>query len=134
MAQALTFQFQGQEFACSIKKVDRAKLYGSVQLEVLDENEKPCELATLASDGKTLIPMGGTALAYLSPEGDWREKDALKPVDLEGEEIEPVTSTFKTTTDLVREASYEEYLSHNIRLLYLLSTVEGSFPPNSSNN
>ena len=128
MAQALTFHFNDQEFACSIKKVDRTKLYGSVQLEVLDESGHACVLATLANDGKTLIPVGGTALAYVSPDGNWCEKDTLKPVDLDGNEIEPVTSTFKTTTDLVREATHEEYLSHNIRLLYLLDTVEGEFP------
>ena len=128
MAQQLQFAYGDEEFAFGISKVDRSKLYGSVELKVYDEEKRECELATLAGDGKTLIPLGGTAFANLSPEGHWRDKDELKPVDLDGNEIEPVTSTFKTTTPLVKKASYEDYLSRNIRLIYLLETVEGVLP------
>ncbi len=130
MAQALQFQFGSSEFSCAVSKVDRTKLYGSVQLEVLDENGRKCDLATLAGDGKTLIPSGGTALAYLSPDGLWRDKKDLTPVDLDGDEITEVTSTFKVSTDLTKKASYEDYFSHNIRLIYELQTVdEDVFPP-----
>ncbi|MFT5466317.1 MAG: hypothetical protein ACI8UO_001416 [Verrucomicrobiales bacterium] len=128
MAQSLQFTFGKNEFACSISKVDRAKIYGSVELEVLDENGRKCDLATLAGDGKTLIPAGGTALAYVSPDGDWREKSGLTPVDIDGNRIEPVTSTFKETTDLGESVSHEEFLSHNIRLIYLIDVVEGEMP------
>ena len=128
MAQALQFTFGKDEFACSISKVDRTKVYGSVDLEVLDEEGRKCELANLAGDGKTLIPSGGSALAYVSPDGEWRDKGDLKPVDLEGNEFQPVTSTFKQTTDLGEAISVEEFLSHNIRLVYLLDVVDGEMP------
>ncbi len=129
MAQALQFQFGSDEFSCTISKVDRSKLYGSVQVEALDEEGQRCSLATLAGDGKTLIPMGGTALAYFSPDGMWRDKDSLKPVDLDGNEITPVTSTFKLATPLVTKATYEEYLSHNAHLIYQLNLVgDAAFP------
>lgn len=128
MPQSLQFTFGKSEFACTISKVDRSKIYGSVELEVLDENGRKCELATLADDGKTLIPAGGSALAYISPDGDWRDKKDLKPVDVDGNEIEPVTSTFKETTDLGESVSVEDFLSHNIRLVYLLDVVEGEMP------
>ncbi len=128
MAQHLQFTFEDQEFACDLFKVDRQKLYGKVDLEAVDDEERVCQLATLAGDGKTLIPSGGTALAYVSPEGLWREKGDLNPVNLEGEPIEPVGSSFKTVTPLAERATYEDYFSHNIRLTYLLNAVESAFP------
>lgn len=128
MAQSLKFTFGKSEFACAISKVDRSKIYGSIELEVLDEEGRRCELATLAGDGKTLIPAGGAALAYVSPDGRWADKSALKAVDVDGKPIVPVTSTFKQTTDLGEVVTPEEFLSHNIRLVYLLDVVEGEMP------
>ncbi len=106
-------------------KVDRTELYGYVDTEVLDESGGPCELATLAGDGKTLIPMGGTAFTYLSPDGLWRNKSDLKAVNLNGEPIVPVISSFKAPIQLSEKVSIDEYLSHNIRIVYLLSAEGG---------
>ena len=60
----LQLSYEGKEIACGIAKVDRRKLYGYTETEVVDsETEQVCSLATLASDGRTLIPPGGMALA-----------------------------------------------------------------------
>lgn len=124
----LQLSFKGEELSCGISKVDRRKLYGYTETEVVDsETEQVCSLATLASDGRTLIPSGGVALAYVSPKGIWKTKEELRPVDLEGEELTPVTSTFKEVVELKETASAEEYLDHNIRMVYQLET-EGGFP------
>lgn len=124
----LQLSYEGNELSCGISKVDRRKLYGYTETEVVDsETEQICSLATLASDGRTLIPSGGVALAYVSPKGLWKTKDELKPVDLEGEEITPVTSTFKESVELTETATPEDFLDHNIRMVYQLST-EGGFP------
>lgn len=128
---ALQLQYHGASFACDLSKVDRSKLYGYIDTEVLDEQQRPCRLATLASDGRTLLPSGGVALAYVSPNGLWREKSDLKAVDLEGKEIQPVISTFKAQVTLDQTATAEDLLDHNIRMSYLL-TPEGeaaAFPP-----
>lgn len=128
---ALQLQYHGASVACDLSKVDRSKLYGYVDTQVLDEQQRPCRLATLASDGRTLLPAGGVALAYVSPNGLWREKPDLKAVDLEGNEIQPVISTFKAPVTLEQTASAEDLLDHNIRMSYLL-TPEGesaAFPP-----
>ena len=121
----LVFDLGGKEITCGMSKVDRAKLYGFVDAEVLDEQERRCDLATLAGDRKTLIPMGGTAFAYLSPDGYWRDKKELKPVDMDGEKIEPVASSFKATIPLDTKTTIEDYLSHNIRITYALSAEDG---------
>jgi len=122
---SMTFAHGDETFELRFTKVDRSKLYGRVGLEALDENEDRCGLVTMSSDGKTLIPSGGTAFGYVSPDGKWRKKSELKPFNLDGEEIEPVKSTLKETTQLSNEASIEDYLSHKLRLAYIL---EGDMP------
>ena len=63
MARSLvTSLLDGQEFPVSLVKVDRDKLYGSIEIEAFDEKGNAAELKVLAADGKTLIDKGGTAL------------------------------------------------------------------------
>jgi hypothetical protein len=120
MAKPLTVEFEGQPINLSLEKVDRAKLYGYVESEVLDESGKKCELATLAGDGHSIVGKGGTALGYLSQDGLWRKKTDLRPVDLHGNVITPVKSTFDAPVMLDKQASIDDYLSHNIHLVYRL--------------
>ena len=63
MARKLEFDFGGNNFTMAIHKVDRSKLYGRVKTETFDANDKECTLATLARDGRTIIP----CLLYTSP-------------------------------------------------------------------
>ncbi len=112
---------QGTERSFQLEKLDRARLYGSVDVEALDDKGRPCELATLASDGKTLLGKGGTAAAFLSPEGSWLDRAALRPVDAFQEPIVPVPSSFNAPVELAEEASVDEYLMHNVKSTYLLT-------------
>jgi len=125
MARTLDFSFSGNISACSISKVDRRKLYGYIESEVLDGADRRCTLATLASDGRTLIPAGGVALASFSPDGRWLDKSELTAVDLEQSPIEPVESSFSAPIDLTEKVTIEDYLSHNIRAVYELNAEEG---------
>ena len=125
-AKPIRFHHQGQQLVFQINKVDRSKLYGFKEQKVHDENEQICELATLAEDGKTLIGKGGTGIGQLTADGKWTDKTKLKPVDLEGNEIEPVPSSFAAPINLGDEATLDDYLNHNIRLIYQLVIAEGS--------
>lgn len=116
--------YEDLPIACEIDKIDRSKLYGYIDTEILDEKGRPCRLATIASDGRTLLPSGGIALAYVSPNGLWRDKSDLKAVNPEGALIEAVVSTFKKPIILNQTANVEDLLDHNIRMTYLL-TPEG---------
>jgi hypothetical protein len=100
-----------------------------VEIEARDESGQLCHLATLADDGQTLIPPGGVALAYLSPNGMWREKSKLRAIDPDGKPLPTVESSFKGVTELARRVTADEYLSHNIRLAYELEPVNGPVPP-----
>ena len=120
MARTMTFSFEGRPFECSINKVDRGKLYGRVSVETLDVEKRRCELATLAYDGKTIIPFGGTALGYMNPDGHWLTRSQLTPTTPDGELIEEVESSFKITNELNQIATPEEFLDHSTRLTYQL--------------
>lgn len=125
----LKLAYRGEPLNCSISKVDRARLYGYRKTEILDDQGRPCQPVTLGSDGKTLIPPGGVALAYLSPHGSWRDKSVLRAVDMNGDPIEGVGSTFKTVVELDEETSVDSLLDHDIRMVYELNPEEDfSFP------
>ena len=124
MAKPLVVELKGQSFDLQLEKVDRTKLYGFVESEVLDDTGKPCEVGTLTGDGHSIVGRGGSAIAYLSPDGLWRKKTELRPVDLAGQPIPPVKSTFDTVVSLDRTVSIEDYLSHNIHLIYRLNSEQ----------
>ena len=125
MAKPLVFKFGGGEAAFQLSKIDRSKLYGYKELEVLDQRGRRCELATLAGDGHTVVGRGGAALATLDADGCWAEKSQLKPVDIEGKEITPVASSYAAPIDALQACSVDEYLQHNIRLVYQLEAEGG---------
>jgi len=116
----LNFSYASKAFGCSLHKLDRNKLYGSVDLETQDIDGNACKLATLASDGRTLIPSGGTAFGYISADGEWLERTELKPVNLDGESLETLPSSFDEAIELDATASLDSFLEHGIRLSYLL--------------
>ena len=62
MARALEFRIDGQTWKAAIEKVDRTALYGTVDVETRDKSGAWCEVATLAADGRTLIPSGADEL------------------------------------------------------------------------
>ena len=134
MAKPLVFQFGDKEYPLHLTKIDRSKLYGSKEVEVIDESEQACELATLAEDGRTIIGKGGTGLGWVDADGRWCSKSELKPFNVDGDEIEPVKSSFNATIKLFETASAEEYLQHNIRLVYELKFEGPSESPDSASD
>jgi hypothetical protein len=128
VAKPLVFKFGGNELAFQLNKIDRSKLYGYKELEVLDQQGRRCELATLAGDGHTVVGRGGAALATLDADGRWCEKSQLKPIDLDGKEIAPVASSYAAPIESLQPCPIDEYLQHNIRLVYQLE-AEGDVAP-----
>ena len=128
MPRALKFKYGDSEFECELNKIDRRKLYGSVDVETRDIDGNRCGLATLANDGKTLIPYGGTALGYISSDGEWVERSDLKPVDLSGNELPLLSSSFDVTIELKKTATLEEFLNYSSRLVYLMGTDDNFAP------
>ncbi len=121
MAKPLVLQWGDRDLAFSMNKVDRSKLYGYKEVEAIDDKGRGCELATLAADGHTVVGRGGTALCQLSPDGSWRDKSQLRPVDIDGHEIQSVPSSFSAPIKLLDTVTYDEYLRHNIRSVYQMT-------------
>lgn len=125
MPRSLELTFGKDTFSREIEKVDRTKLYGSVELETLDTDGNACKLSTLANDGHTLIPYGGTAFGYVNPAGEWVDRSALKPVDQDGNELTLHPSSFDGPTKITEEVPIEQFLDHSVRLCYRLEETEG---------
>ncbi len=126
MAKPLVFKIDGQEIAFDMNKVDRTKLYGYKDLEIIDEHGEKCEMATLAEDGHTIIGRGGTGIGYLTADGLWCDKSQLQAVDLSGQPIAPVPSSFLTPIELAEPTTSDEYLAHTIRGIYAMSSESTS--------
>ena len=124
MAKQFIVEFDGEDIPFNLEKVDRTKLYGYVEHEVLDDQGKKCELVTLCGDGHTLAGKGGTALAYLSPQGKWCNKADLKPIGSSGQPIVPAKSSFDAPVPLSKKATPEDLLSYNVHLVYQLTFEE----------
>jgi|ERR1035437_1298144 hypothetical protein len=119
MPRPLVLSLDGQEFSVSIRKIDREQLYGSVEIEAFDENGNPAALMVLASDGKTLIDKGGTALATLDEKGNSVDRRTIKAVDAEGHELETVPSSFDQT-NILELAKTDDYLAQIVKSVYLI--------------
>jgi hypothetical protein len=128
MAKPLVLSFGGIDVPFALSKVERSDLYGFIDVETFDEQNRKCFLATLADDGRSIVASGGTALVNLSPEGNWVEKKTLIPTDNQGKAITPVSSSYAAPCLLDRTATIDEYLSHNIRSVYQVSS-ETDFSP-----
>ncbi len=124
MAKPLVFEFEGQNISFEMTKVDRAKLYGYKEIEIRDEAGNLCELATLADDGQTIVPKGGTGMGFLSADGNWSEKSELSPVDLYGQPIAPVGSSFGAVIPLSEPTNVDDFLDHTIRSVYVMEIAE----------
>ena len=124
MARTLSFTHDGTTFDAGLIKIDRDQLYGSVRVLTKDADDRPCKVATLASDGKTLIPRGGTALGYVNTEGEWISRSELQPVDLAGEPLQEVPSSFDAAITLEEAVDASVLLNHNVRLSYRLHVVD----------
>jgi hypothetical protein len=125
MARALVLSLDGQEFPVQMQKIDREKLYGKIEIKAFDEEGNEAFLQILDADGKILIDTGGTSQATLDEDGNSVDRKKLIPITSDGEEIEPVPSSF-SAPNLLYEATIDEYLSHSVKSVYFLTPPEGS--------
>ncbi|MCD8186701.1 MAG: hypothetical protein LUD68_09780 [Rikenellaceae bacterium] len=119
----MTFIIGKIEYTASPVKVDRRKLYGWTKLMAVDDNGNPCELLTADESGKYLIPLGGTGIGILSPQGQWVERSELKTVDADGEPAPIFPSSYKTVNTLKTKITPQEFLDYSISDFYQLEDI-----------
>jgi hypothetical protein len=126
MSRALVLQHGSTNLEFGLEKIDRRKLYGFVDTEAVDTAGRPCELALLGSDGRTIVGRGGSALLWLDPDGNHVEKQSLKPIKHSGESWSRVPSSFDAPIALSVKASVEDLLNHNVKATYALTAPMGA--------
>lgn len=120
MPRSLTFQLGNSQFECPLIKIDRSKIYGSVQVVTKDHEDAEAELLSLARDGRTLIPLGGTGSGYVNKDGYWVETGERIPVDTDGDPMELIESSFAAPITLDKKVDEDVLLDHPVRLAYSL--------------
>lgn len=126
MAKAIAFRWNDEDFSSEISKVDRAKLYGYKEAEVVDEDGDICDIATLAADGQTLIGKGGTGIGYVTVDGNWCDRNGLQPVGVDGAPLTPVKSSFQEPIELVESISVAQFLDFDVRSVYHLPEFDAA--------
>jgi hypothetical protein len=118
MARHLTFKIDEKEYSLEPVKLDRKKLYGWVEKEVLDGDDKKCSPAILDDTSMKIIPKGDIGLAILTDEGEWVSRSELTAVDGDGNPVDLVPSSFDGVIELKETVTVEEYLDHVIKNVY----------------
>ncbi|MCC8019449.1 MAG: hypothetical protein LIO85_06725 [Rikenellaceae bacterium] len=121
MPRELNFRIKRKQYSAVPVKVDRKKLYGWTEILALDEQGRPCDLVTTDQTGTLIIPRGGTAMAILSPQGEWVERSTLRTVRDDGSEAELIPSSYSVVIDLKEKVSEEEFLNHSITDFYQIT-------------
>ncbi len=121
MGRKLTFKdSEGNEIVTEIEKLKREELYGWSEIEAFDENGNKCELVSIADDGQTLFSSGGYVFANQNSEGQFVESQNLTAVDISGKPLKTYEPSFKTGIELTNTATAEEFLSYQVKSVYLL--------------
>lgn len=124
MARQLKFKLSNKEYNLEPVKLDRKKLYGWVDKEVLDGEGTKCIAATLDDTSMKIIPKGDIGFAMLTEEGDWVSRSQLTAVDSDGNPVNLVPSSFDETIELKDTVSIDEYLEHMIKYVYTFAGDE----------
>ena len=70
MARLASLKLNDKVFSAGLVKLDRKKIYGWTKLDIFDDEDQPCSLASI-SDGQHVLPPGSTALAGFNKKGEY---------------------------------------------------------------
>lgn len=121
MAQELTFIAGGENYTCSPTKLERAKVYGTTERVILDSNGNVCKAVSMDESGTIIIPKGGVAMGIVDRDMRWVDRSELQVVNINGEKVEQIPSTFTTPVNLDKKVSVEDFLDHSITTIYQLT-------------
>lgn len=123
MARQIVVSWNGASSSFDISRLSREKLYGRKRRIVVDEDGNECLAGMLTEDGSTLLPPGSTAELYLDEGFDVVERNALRAVDEEGEEVPSLASTLGVET-MIEEVPPERLLDHVTPVVYQLDPAD----------
>ena len=118
MAKSIAVKLAGESSSFVFTKLDRDKLYGHKERQVVDADGKRCSSAWLSTDGAALVPSGGLAMLYVDDTFATVERSALKAVDAQGQAMTTQPSTLGVEQDLTGPVPAQEVLDHAIHTVY----------------
>ena len=125
MAKNLTFSINKTNYSAGITKVDRDKVYGFVEEQVLDKNGNLCSTGALLDDGQTLVLTGATAMKTVTDNNEEVDKKALKAVYMDGKDAILVPSSYEGTIELAK-ATIDDLFNLEVNSIYQLTWEDAS--------
>ena len=120
MAKNLTFSINKSTYSAGITKLDRDKIYGFVEEQILDKNGNLCSSGALLDDGQTLVLTGATAMKTVTDNNAEVDKKALKTVYMDGKDAILVPSSYEGTIELVK-ATMDDLFNLEVNSVYQLT-------------
>lgn len=119
MAKAIAVRLGGESSSFSFSRLDREKLYGRKERQVIDGDGRRCSSAWLSSDGAALVPSGGLAMLYVDDAFLTLERSSLKAVDAAGADLPLQPCTLGAEQELVT-VDARQVLDYAIHAVYQL--------------
>ena len=123
MARSASLTLNNKTYSAGLVKLDRKKVYGWSKIDVFDERDQICSLASI-TDGQYVLPSGSITLAGFNDKGEYVSKSSLIGIDASGKKVEKIPSIFDKPASLTK-ADLDEYLSLNVKSVYQLALEEG---------
>jgi hypothetical protein len=120
MAKAVTVRLGDESSSFAFAKLDREKLYGRKERQVIDPDGGRCTPAWLSSDGVALVPPGGVAMLFVDDAFLTIERSSLKAVDATDTEL-PVKPSTLGVEQVLEAVDAATVLDHCIATVYVLA-------------
>ena len=117
MAKQLQFFFEKYKWQGWLTKVDRDKVYGYIEEAVFDKDGNTCFLASMLTDGMTLVPSGATAMKTVDAGNLEVDKKKLKTVYMDGTEATLVPSSYDGEINL-KEVTLNDIYDMEVTSVY----------------
>ena len=123
MARELNFTLENKSFNFTIQKIDRSKIYGYTTIDVRDENNSSCSLASISDDGLHILSKGCVGYISMTQDDQYIANNTLKITNTAGEPLERKPSSFDVDIPL-EPSSLEEFLTLNVKSVYQISATD----------
>lgn len=120
MAKSILLRHGGESSSFAFSRLDRAKLYGYKERQIIDGEGQRCSPAYLTADGSALIPGGGLAMLYVNDAFATIDRSLLRTVDDKGVELPVQASTLGVEQDLEGPVPPQRILDHVTHTVYQL--------------
>jgi hypothetical protein len=120
MAKSIAVRLGTESSRFGFAKLERERLYGRKERQVVDAEGRRCTGAWLSADGAALVPSGGLAMLYVDPGFGTVERSTLKAVDEHGAPLPLQPSTLGVEQELAGPLPAARLLEHAVHSVYTL--------------